>query len=199
MIRHTKKDSPWTFPKGHQGSGEDDQTCAVRETLEETGVQAAPLESGVVDERYSFIGKLHIDKWKKHGDYPDSKKRPMLVTHKSVRYLPAKEASPSGELRPTSEAQAVEWVPINEVVVRSTVAEFSRKILQSMLALPSVKQLFKEVDATVPVGAGAIGDNTGTDGVINSGALDFYLWKVLGKQPEIRKVPRHLMQDTVFY
>jgi hypothetical protein len=41
------------------------------------------------DVKYSCVGRLHSDRWKKHPDYPDATKRPFLIMHKVVRFYAA--------------------------------------------------------------------------------------------------------------
>eukprot|EP00466_Bigelowiella_natans_P006630 jgi/Bigna1/91892/estExt_fgenesh1_pg.C_1280008 len=86
LIKPKKTSRGYTFPKGHPDAGENIESCALRETREETGVSVSGLLQTAYSERsYSFIGKLHSDKWKRHSAYPDGTKRPSLVMHKTER------------------------------------------------------------------------------------------------------------------
>ena len=112
----------WAFPKGHPDEGESEKAAALRETREETGLEL--IMNQISDFRlsvgYTFIKRLHNDKWKKHADYPELSKRPILVTHKIVEYfyvsLSASESSIIQER--TEEAKAVKWVNVDEVMGR---------------------------------------------------------------------------------
>ena len=99
MIRCRGSNS-WAFPKGHPdevldllmirfqntligacAQGESDIDAAMRETVEESGVQVSQIcEEVFCDVGYSFIKRLHADRWSKHPAYPDEARRPILVT-----------------------------------------------------------------------------------------------------------------------
>ena len=111
----------WVFPKGHpDDSDESIVAAATRETVEETGVKPSTVyDEDQIDVGYSFIKRLHKDKWLKHEFYPDESKRPILVTHKIVKYYlatatseAARDISDGG----TEEATAVKWIPTGEVL-----------------------------------------------------------------------------------
>ena len=90
----------WAFPKGHPDEagtraaddlveeltdvflqGESDIDAAMRETVEESGVRVSQIcEDVFCDVGYSFIKRLHADRWSKHPAYPDEARRPVLVT-----------------------------------------------------------------------------------------------------------------------
>jgi 8-oxo-dGTP diphosphatase len=44
LVVHRPKYDDWTFPKGKHDPGEDDETCALREVEEETGLRCALAE-----------------------------------------------------------------------------------------------------------------------------------------------------------
>ncbi len=47
LVRGYKRDAGWGFPRGKLSKGESDAECAVREVLEETGLDiAASLQPG---------------------------------------------------------------------------------------------------------------------------------------------------------
>ena len=54
----------WACPKGHPNDLEEDRTCALRETKEETHLTILDesLISWSCDTAYSFVGFLHDDK-----------------------------------------------------------------------------------------------------------------------------------------
>ena len=108
--RTHQQGSYWTFPKGSPDDGESDLDAAARETTEETGVRVSRIEADVFEDvGYSFIKRLHTDRWQKHPDYPEESKRPVMVTHKIVRYyLGTCDAEAAALLRAeTEEAAAV--------------------------------------------------------------------------------------------
>jgi hypothetical protein len=76
-----------SFPKGHPDDGETDVQGAVREVLEEIGIDVSQHlnENLFAESAYTYAGTLHSDRWKKHAAYPDEKKRPATVFHKLVR------------------------------------------------------------------------------------------------------------------
>jgi 8-oxo-dGTP pyrophosphatase MutT (NUDIX family) len=84
----------YSFPKGHLDEGEDDITAAIRETSEETGIiVSASSDRVILDDqvqvKYSFVTKLHSDKWKQHPTYPDASQRPLVIAHKALIYFVA--------------------------------------------------------------------------------------------------------------
>lgn len=127
----------WIFPKGHPNPGEDDMAAATRETLEETGVNLTRLhQEAFSDVGYSFIKRLHKDRWQHHEDHPCEEKRPILVTHKVVRYYLAfvnTEDAAQVASDGTEEASACEWVPRSQVEGRLKHAE-EKAALETLLA-----------------------------------------------------------------
>lgn len=128
----------WTFPKGHPDEGETDEECAVRETLEETGVGVQLHPDVFTDTGYSFIKPMHTDRWRLHAAYPDETARPTLVHHKVVRFYLARVAE---SVEPVSllikqsqdeEVEAVEWVPCAEADNRLAHEE-SKQTLRALL------------------------------------------------------------------
>ncbi len=96
---------------------------AVREVLEEIGIDvSAHLKEHIVaDSAFSFVGKLHADRWKQHAAYPDESKRPATVVHKVVRRFLAilpepiqltPENSPSAVAVDGRSCGRVEWMTI---------------------------------------------------------------------------------------
>ncbi len=76
-----------SFPKGHPNDGETDVQGAVREVLEEIGIDVSQHlnENIFAETAYTYAGALHSDCWKKHAAYPDERKRPAAVFYKLVR------------------------------------------------------------------------------------------------------------------
>jgi len=141
MMRSRK--GVWDFPKGHPNDREDDLTAAMRETCEETGVPAACLRllpEQHVDVGYTFVGALHDDRWRRHADFPDERKRPLLVVHKTVRLFLGHTAPNVGErlveatVAHTAEAAEVAWVPVEEARALLTHAE-SKAALEELWRL----------------------------------------------------------------
>eukprot|EP00040_Diaphanoeca_grandis_P018423 m.96872 g.96872 ORF g.96872 m.96872 type:complete len:770 (+) comp26934_c2_seq1:144-2453(+) len=119
MIKPRGKQS-WAFPKGHanERDGKSDEQAAIRETKEETGVLVSSLDSAVsVEVGYSYIGRLHKDKWEVHPNYPNDKQRPTLVTHKLVRYYLAFATADGASMKVdhTDETDEVAWVNVEDV------------------------------------------------------------------------------------
>ena len=79
MIKQRAAEGCWGFPKGHADAGETDEDCAVRETLEETGVAVRVRPDVFAETGYSFIKRMHSDRWRLHPAYPDENARPTLV------------------------------------------------------------------------------------------------------------------------
>mmetsp|Transcript_47241 Transcript_47241/g.75885 ORF Transcript_47241/g.75885 Transcript_47241/m.75885 type:complete len:658 (+) Transcript_47241:112-2085(+) len=214
LIKPKKTSKGYVFPKGHPDPGEKMEDCACRETREETGVTpSGHLQSAYAERGYSFIGKLHSDKWKKHAAYPDEAKRPILVVHKIVRlYFAWCSTLNTSQLRPNSEAHEVVWVPLQEAEQKLTFQEdkdMLREVLRTNQVMTKLSALKWEIPKKYQ--KGSAGDSKqGVDNrrddfeddpskLATSDALDFYLWREVGKLPQVRKEPRHLMQDTVFY
>ena len=110
----------YAFPKGHADAGEGPADAAVREVLEEVGLdcRGCLLPEVFLDQGYSFTGRLHSDRWRAHPAFPDESKRPFCVSHKLVRlYLSlVPEAAP---LTPQpGEAVRAEWVPLSQAFER---------------------------------------------------------------------------------
>jgi L-amino acid N-acyltransferase YncA/8-oxo-dGTP pyrophosphatase MutT (NUDIX family) len=110
----------YAFPKGHADAGEGPAQAALREVLEEVGLdcRGCLLPEVFLDQGYSFTGRLHSDRWRQHPDFPDEFKRPFCVSHKLVRlYLSmVPEAAP---LTPQpGEAVRAEWVPLSQAFQR---------------------------------------------------------------------------------
>jgi 8-oxo-dGTP diphosphatase len=85
LLVHRPRYDDWTFPKGKAEEGETDEDCALREVLEETGLQCRlGAEAGVTE-------------------YVDSKDRP-----KRVRWWLMEPVQ--GDFVPNDEVDEVRWV-----------------------------------------------------------------------------------------
>lgn len=133
------KQSYWAFPKGHADEGETDEECAIRETMEETGVSVSLRPNVFAEVGYSFIKQMHKDRWRKHPAYPDESARPTFVHHKIVRYYLATAERTVDSMQPLvgdehqDEVEAVEWVPCSEAEERLAHEE-SKGVFRELLA-----------------------------------------------------------------
>ena len=85
LLVHRPRYDDWTFPKGKADEGETDEDCALREVLEETGLQCRlGAEAGMTE-------------------YVDSKGRP-----KRVRWWLMEPVQ--GDFTPNDEVDEVRWV-----------------------------------------------------------------------------------------
>jgi 8-oxo-dGTP diphosphatase len=84
LLVHRPKYDDWSFPKGKCDAGEADETCALREVAEETGLRCELVEE---------IGET---------SYRDGKGRP-----KTVRYWRMRPVG--GEFAPDDEVDEVRW------------------------------------------------------------------------------------------
>jgi len=110
LVHHAKLDA-WFQPGGHIDEGETVLTAALRETLEETGVEAVPIEPGSI-----FDIDIH--------EIPARDDRKAHL-HYDVRYLLLAEP---GATRVSSESKAVEWVSLDEALRRNPSTSIARLI-----------------------------------------------------------------------
>jgi 8-oxo-dGTP pyrophosphatase MutT (NUDIX family) len=89
LLVHRPRYDDWTFPKGKAQEGESDESCALREVLEETG-----FDCRLGDELLSTF-------------YRDSRGR-----EKRVRYWVMEIAR--GEFHPSAEVDEIRWCTIAE-------------------------------------------------------------------------------------
>jgi 8-oxo-dGTP diphosphatase len=89
LLVHRPKYDDWTFPKGKAEPGESDETCAVREVEEETGLHCK-LEEELPQTRYV-----------------DSKGRPKRVRWWRMQPM-------SGTFTPTDEIDELRWLHPDE-------------------------------------------------------------------------------------
>lgn len=85
LIVHRPKYDDWSFPKGKLDHGEDLEECALREVLEETGLNC---------ELKDFIGSV---------TYVDRKGRPKKVDYWQMKIL-------DGYFQVNSEVDAIQWL-----------------------------------------------------------------------------------------
>lgn len=85
LLVHRPRYDDWTFPKGKAENGESDEDCALREVMEETG-----LECELLDELRST-------------EYVDSKGRPKRVRWWRMRPL-------GGGFVPSDEVDEIRWL-----------------------------------------------------------------------------------------
>ncbi len=85
LLVHRPRYADWTFPKGKAEDGETDEDCALREVLEETGLECRlGAEAGMTE-------------------YVDSRGRPKRVRWWLMDPL-------RGDFTPTDEVDEVRWV-----------------------------------------------------------------------------------------
>lgn len=115
----------WCFAKGHPDEGESDIEAAIREVREETGidVHATIVPDVFIEQAYTFVSRLHNDRWQKHTSYPDESKRPTSISHKLVRYYLAVMVEPALYNVQETEVAGAEWVSISEALSRISPAE----------------------------------------------------------------------------
>jgi len=109
--------SVWSFPKGHPDIGEKDVDGAVRETLEEMGIDVRKYVKVDVHMRlaYTYAGFMHGDAWKRHHDYPDESKHPACVFHKEVIWFLAVLPEALALTPQEEEVAQAAWVPLSKV------------------------------------------------------------------------------------
>lgn len=90
LVVHRPRYDDWTFPKGKIDPGETDEQCAVREVLEETGLEV----------------RLGADLASVH--YLDHRDRPKTVHYWAMTVV-------GGRFEPNDEVDEIRWVPIDEV------------------------------------------------------------------------------------
>jgi 8-oxo-dGTP diphosphatase len=84
LLVHRPKYDDWSFPKGKCDDGESDESCALREVEEETGLRCELLEE---------IGET---------SYVDGKGRPKVVRYWRMRAL-------DGAFAPHGEVDEIRW------------------------------------------------------------------------------------------
>lgn len=107
LVHHAKLDK-WLQPGGHCEPSETSAEAAVRETLEETGVEAAPSVREIFD--------IDVHPIPARGEEP-------AHAHYDVRYLIVAEP---GATTVSDESRAVEWVDLDEAVRRTPEPSITR-------------------------------------------------------------------------
>jgi hypothetical protein len=46
------------------------------------------LSSVYIENKYTFVDKIHKDQWQKNVNYPDENKRPWFIVFKTVKFFP---------------------------------------------------------------------------------------------------------------
>lgn len=92
LMKHPKR---WDLPKGHVDPGETNRQCALRELVEETGIEASQI---VIDEDFKFKSKYEVS-YKKN---PGVKKKKTLIIYLAQLIKPVK-------IVPT-EHEGFEWI-----------------------------------------------------------------------------------------
>ncbi|MDP8992603.1 MAG: NUDIX hydrolase [Actinomycetota bacterium] len=88
LVVHRPRHDDWTLPKGKAEPGEDDESCALREVEEETGLRCE-------------LGRHLLDV-----EYRDDEGRPKVARYWEMRPL-------SGSFSPHEEVDQVRWVPLD--------------------------------------------------------------------------------------
>jgi 8-oxo-dGTP pyrophosphatase MutT (NUDIX family) len=105
-LVHRPKYDDWTFPKGKLHESESDETAALREVEEETGLRCR-LERELEGVRYR-----------------DSSGREKVVRYWTMRPL-------GGTFQPTAEIDQMRWVPLDEAA-HVLSYEHDRELLRSL-------------------------------------------------------------------
>ena len=93
LLVHRPKYDDWTLPKGKCDPGESDESCALREVHEETGLRC----------------RLGIELVSTY--YDDARGRPKVVRYWTMRVV-------DGAFSPNAEVDEVEWVGLEEAGMR---------------------------------------------------------------------------------
>jgi 8-oxo-dGTP pyrophosphatase MutT (NUDIX family) len=88
----------WTFPKGHIEKNEDPKNAALREVLEETGV-----ECRIIDEKEFYISEYSFYRGK-------------TFIHKTVRWYLMKPVRITDKIATPDEINEIKWLSFNEAL-----------------------------------------------------------------------------------
>jgi len=106
------KRNAWGFPKGHLSEGETHTKCAIRETLEETGILVEP---------HKFLGQVQTRRKDEIKDVMIWFAEPQ-DTH----------VEPTGELDPDNEVADVKWFNIEQL---PNIFFYQRKLVNEAVRL----------------------------------------------------------------
>ena len=95
LLVHRPAYDDWSLPKGKAEEGESDETCALREVEEETGL------------------RCELGRELPSTSYHDGRGRPKLVRYWEMRAV-------AGEARARAEVDDLAWLPIEEAKQRLT-------------------------------------------------------------------------------
>lgn len=115
LLVHHARLNLWLQPGGHCDGDADVLGVAVRETLEETGLQAAPVVGGIFDVDAHRI--------------PARRTEPAHV-HYDIRFL--LEADDGAEVVVSAESHDVRWVSLDEVAALNTDESVLRLVAKTM-------------------------------------------------------------------
>ena len=88
----------WTFPKGHIEKNEDPKNAALREVLEETGV-----ECRIIDEKEFYISEYSFYRGK-------------TFIHKTVKWYLMKPVRITDKIATPDEINEIKWLSFNEAL-----------------------------------------------------------------------------------
>ena len=88
----------WTFPKGHIEKNEDPKNAALREVLEETGV-----ECRIIDEKEFYISEYSFYRGK-------------TFIHKTVKWYLMKPLRITDKIATPNEINEIKWLSFNEAL-----------------------------------------------------------------------------------
>jgi len=121
LVRRAKEPSKglWSFPGGSLELGETMAECAMREVLEETGIQLQNDPSKVLKEDVGFSADLAVPTAFSAVDslFPDPANPQRLQYHYAIIEMAAlvSPATASQEPRAQSDADAAMWLPVSQL------------------------------------------------------------------------------------
>jgi 8-oxo-dGTP pyrophosphatase MutT (NUDIX family) len=135
--------SIWAFPKGHPDLGEGDVEGAVRETLEEMGINVKKYvkKEFCVRSAYSFADFMHKDAWQRHKDHGNEAKRPVCVFHKEVIHFLAVLPKPFVLSPQEEEVAEAAWIPLSQVKEVTYPDMWAQ--LERLFASPAVRSMLQ--------------------------------------------------------
>lgn len=106
LLVHRPAYDDWTFPKGKAEAGETDESCALREVEEETGL------------------RCELGEELPQTSYRDAKGRPKVVRYFAMRPL-------AGSFAPHAEVDDARWLPL-EAAAETLTYERDRELLRAL-------------------------------------------------------------------